>query len=236
MIPDAHSRVPPPAGRGRRAKRPVNKVPSMTSTPGKPRGPYARTAERRRKIAQAVLDLVIEKGHAAVTTAEVAERSDTREATVMYHFPTKEHLLVAALKFADEQSEAAVPAEFDFEDLRHFVATTPHRIAVMRLYAAVAGTATTPETPAHEFLSEHYARVVEWFADLVRRQQQAGVAHPALDPVQVARQFVAVWDGLQGQWLVSPDFDLGEVLVAAARRLAGHGVMAARRAMVEQEP
>lgn len=214
----------------------VNKVPSMTSTPGKPRGPYARTAERRKKIAQAVLDLVREKGHAAVTTAEVADRSDTREATVMYHFPTREHLLVAALKLADEQDSASVPADFGLEHLQSFVAQAPRRVEIMRLYAAIAGSATTPDTPAHEFIAEHYTTVVENLAAMVRRHQQAGRAHPALDPQRTARQLVAVWDGLQAQWLVNPDFDLAEELVASARRLTGEGFMAARQAMLEQEP
>lgn len=62
----------------------------------------------------------------------------------------------------------------------------------MRLYAAMAGSATTPDSPAHEFFTEHYATVVTWFANLVRRQQEAGEAHPSLDPVQAARQFVGV--------------------------------------------
>lgn len=45
-----------------------------------------------------MLDVVIEKGHGKVTTAEVAARASTSEATVLYDYPSKDHLLVAALE------------------------------------------------------------------------------------------------------------------------------------------
>src|SRR5262245_41863829 len=77
----------------------------MAPTAGRPRGRYSRTAGRRLEIAQAVLDLVLDVGHARVTTAEVARRAGTSEATVLYHFPTKDHLLIAAL---DRDQELAV--------------------------------------------------------------------------------------------------------------------------------
>lgn len=210
----------------------------MTSTAGKPRGPYARTAQRRQDIARAVLDIVLEKGHGNVTTAEVAERSGTREATVLYHYPTKDHLLVAALQCAeDEDSERHLAKEapdvLDLEGLRAFARAAPRRESVMRLYAALAGDATVPGHPAQEYFAEHYRVGIEQFALLVRQRQEAGLAHPDLDPVEVARQVIATWDGLQAQWLVKPDFDLGEVLVAAFRRLTAQNWMEVRQALLE---
>jgi AcrR family transcriptional regulator len=206
---------------------------------GKSRGPYARTAQRREEIARAVFEIVLEKGHAAVTTAEVAERSDTREATVLYHFPTKDHLLVAALQFAEDEDTDATTAfspdalkVLNLEGLRDFAKAVPRREAIMRLYTSLAGSATIPDHPAQEYFANHYGRAVEEYAVLVRQRQDVGLAHPGLDPVEVARQFLAVWDGLQAQWLVDQSFDLPEALVSAFRRLSGQNWMEARQALL----
>ena len=71
------------------------------------RGPYARTLVRRRHIAAVVLQLVDEIGPESLTTNQVAERSKTPETTLLYHFPSRDDLLVAALELADEQGAAA---------------------------------------------------------------------------------------------------------------------------------
>ncbi|MGI5454243.1 TetR/AcrR family transcriptional regulator [Streptomyces sp. CA-249302] len=211
-----------------------------TSASSRPRGPYARTAERRRSIARAVLDIVVEKGYGNVTTAEVAQRVGSSEATVLYHYPSKDHLLVAALEHSDtEDSEQRlsgdVPSDFSLEELRGFARTTPRRESIMRLYSALAGEATTPGHPAQEYFAQRYNTTVTWFAALVERRQAAGLAHPGLDSVETGRQIVATWDGLQTQWLVDPSFDLGDLLVSAFRRLSGQNWMEARNRILDPE-
>ncbi|GAB3473461.1 TetR/AcrR family transcriptional regulator [Nocardiopsis coralliicola] len=208
----------------------------MTSAPTGPRGPYARSAERRRSIAQAVLDTVWEEGHEKVTTAGVARRAGTSEATALYHFPTKEHLLVAALELSDEQTSLrpqAIDPGRALDCLRAFVATTPERVHIMRLHTALLGRATSPGHPAHAFLIRHNREAAAHLAAVVRERQQQGAAHPGLDPGEAARQFVATWDGLQSQWLLDPSFDFADLLVRAFRRLTGQNWMEARSALLD---
>ncbi|WP_026119399.1 TetR/AcrR family transcriptional regulator [Nocardiopsis ganjiahuensis] len=200
------------------------------------RGPYARSVERRRSIAQAVLDTVVEKGHENVTTAEIARRAGTSEATALYHYPTKEHLLVAALELSDEQT-ALRPSIAEhravLHDLREFVATTAERTNIMRLHTVLLGRAGSPGHPAREFLIRRNQEAIAYFARLVRHRQQEDLAHPGLDPVEVARQFIAAWDGLQAQWLLDPSFDFGDHLVQAFRRLSGQNWMETRTALLD---
>lgn len=207
-----------------------------TSTAAGPRGPYARSAERRRSITRAVLDTVREEGHDRVTTAETARRAGTSEATALYHFPTKEHLLVAALELSDEES-ALRPFTTDpgvgLDDLRAFVDTTAERTRVMRLHTALLGRATSPDHPAQEFLARHNREAVAHVAHVVRHRQRAGTAHPGVDAVGAARQFLATWDGLQAQWLLDPSFDFGDHLVQAFRRLTGQNWMEGRAALLD---
>ncbi|HSA48721.1 MAG TPA: TetR/AcrR family transcriptional regulator [Yinghuangia sp.] len=202
----------------------------MTSTgPSRTRGTYARTAERRRTIARAVLDLVLEKGHAGVTTAETAARAGTSEATVLYHFPTRDHLLVAALRRAYDEDEERMPpgpTGLDLDRLRRY-ATGVHR-EVTNLDTALAGHAGTPGHPAREFFAELHSQARERWTDIIAARQETGLAHPGLDPSDTARQFLALWNGLRAQWLVDPTFDLGETLVSGFRRLTGQNWMEAR--------
>lgn len=206
----------------------------MSTSEGRSRGPYARTRERRQVIARAVLDLVLEKGHAQVATAEVAQRAATSEGTVLYHFPSRDHLLVAALQCSDDEDDERTPAgdaaqALDVDPaLKAFTRAAPNRENVMRLYTALAGHATTPGHPAQDYFRAHHRAAIARFSRLVEQRQAAGLAHPGLDPSEVARQFVATWDGLQVQWLVDPGFDLGDVLVGAFRRLSGQNWMEAR--------
>ncbi|ONH21752.1 TetR/AcrR family transcriptional regulator [Pseudofrankia asymbiotica] len=215
----------------------------MASTAGRGRGRYARTAARRQEIAQAVLDLVVEKGHAKVTTAEVGTRAGTSEATVLYHFPTKDHLLVAALERDDQLLRAQAERDgvaladglrgLDLDALGDFARTAVRREPLLRLYVAVLGLAAIPGHPAEEYISRQYRLAVEGYACLVAERQRDGQAHPGLDPTEVARQFIGAWDGLKLQWLQSPDFDIGDALVGAFRRLSGQNWMEAARTLLE---
>ncbi|TLF98295.1 TetR/AcrR family transcriptional regulator [Nocardia cyriacigeorgica] len=197
-----------------------------TATSRGPRGPYARSTERRRVIAAAVLGLVEEKGHEHLTTAEVAARADLAEATVLYHFPSRDHLLVAALEHSEEQATTLIPpigsAAADLPDrLREFVHQTTQHSNVTRLFMTLAAQATLPGHPARDYITRHRSRVVEVFTELVRARQHAGMAHPGLDPAVVARQFVATWTGLETAWFLDPSFDLADLVVDAFRRLTG---------------
>ena len=54
------------------------------------RGSYAKSELRKQAISEAALALIMERGHRAVTVAEVADRAGVSEPSVFYHFPTKE--------------------------------------------------------------------------------------------------------------------------------------------------
>ncbi|WP_286311899.1 hypothetical protein [Agromyces mangrovi Wang et al. 2018] len=84
-----------------------------------------------------------------------------------------------------------------------------------RLFVAMAAEAADPEHPAHEWFLRHNAASVAILARDIRERQERGLAHPSVDATQAARQIVAVWDGLQAQWLIDPSFDIREQLTAA---------------------
>ena len=207
------------------------------STP-KARGPYAKSAERQASIAAAALEIVRESGHQSMTTAEVASRAGVSERTLFYHFPTRDHVLVAVLQRIDELSQAEALAAYgpDPKDgLDEVIDLILGSIAGESWKAALSvslnGQAQDPTHPAHDYFVGHYERAVHGFVQLLRARQEVGLAHPELDVVSVARRVVAVWDGLQAMWLVTPDFDLRAEVAAAFRQLSGENVMEYRQAL-----
>jgi AcrR family transcriptional regulator len=198
------------------------------------RGRYARSYQRREQIAGAVLDLVDELGHEGVTTALVASRAGISEPTVLYHFPTKDHLLVAALERADDIDAGRAGADIENQalDLGALREAANSELADherrVRLLAMLAGLAATPDHPAAGYLARRQKRAVAVFATLIAQRQRMGVAHPGLDPLDVARQVVGLRHGLVSQWLQDQTIDVGMMLADGFRRLAGENWMQAR--------
>jgi AcrR family transcriptional regulator len=58
-----------------------------------------RSAETRRRLLQATVDCLYERGYAGATTAEIANRAGVSKGAELHHFPTKDQLVVSALEY-----------------------------------------------------------------------------------------------------------------------------------------
>jgi AcrR family transcriptional regulator len=200
------------------------------------RRPNARSKEKREAIARAVVEIVDELGHENVTTGLVSERSGVAEATVLYHFATKDHLLVAAQAFLDDEDVATslgaldVSEEMDFspELFRGYDADDSNR---SRLFLMIKGMSSIPDHPAHGYYAARLERQLGMFTTLLRGRIAEGTAHPDLDPVAAARQIVALWEGLGAMWFCDRSFSVGELLSSGIRRIIGQNVMEMRDAI-----
>lgn len=202
------------------------------STPTQ-RGPYAKTRGRVEAVRRTAFELVVESGHRSVTIAEVARRADLTEAQVLYHFPSREHLLVGALEHADRRSRERAAGPEDFPDVRAAVAAAVEAERsdpeVLRLFVAMSAAATDPTHPAHEWGTRRTRAIVARYAELLTDLQAQGWADPGVDPQRFARRFMALWDGLQTQWLLDPTFDLGREVADGLAVLAGNADVVGRR-------
>lgn len=99
---------------------------------GRRRTQAERSDETCAKLARAAFEIVAEKGHSAFRTAMVAARAGVSQGALVYHFPTKDDLTLAAFEYAlgmaDADSKsllAAIPPGEDpvphlLRDLRDF--------------------------------------------------------------------------------------------------------------------
>jgi len=158
---------------------------------------------------------------------------------MLYHFPTRDHLLVAAAEAAGQESAFAFIStpDRDENDLTAIPAIIgrlgmkDERVLQLRTFLSAA--AVDADHPAHDFVIEQDALARAALAGMVRAQQERGQASPEVDADEIARLLVAVWAGLQAMWLAKPDFDLADATQRAFRRLTGQSSMEARQAIDE---
>jgi len=86
--------------------------------------PDEKNAETRRRLLEAAILCVIERGYANTTGSEIAERAGLSRGAQLYHFPTREGLLVKAVEHLSElivsemrQKVEQLPVEADRRSL-----------------------------------------------------------------------------------------------------------------------
>lgn len=154
---------------------------------------------------------LLERGYARTTARDLVAASGTNLASIGYHFGSKEALLNGAMRqcfeeyieqitrivFADPGATALQRVRASWAAL---ISTfEQHRPLMVAFIEALAQTERVPELRAQ--LAECYERLRMTVAEMVR----ASVGELP-DPVarQTASFLIAVYDGLQVQWLLDP--------------------------------
>jgi AcrR family transcriptional regulator len=174
-----------------------------------PRGPYAKSLQTRKVILDAALEVFAQSGYRSGSLRDVAARVDMSEAGLLHHFPNKSALLAAVLEHRDEHSneqfefdsDAGRPALRDLVGLAAYNATTP---GVVQLFCTLSAEATSPEHPAHHYFQNRYKDTVRLVQVAIESIERKGGLRDGVDPSSVAKQTIAMWDGLQIQWLLDP--------------------------------
>ena len=176
------------------------------SQQGAVRGPYAKTAARRQEILDTALEVFAQQGFRGGSLREIAERVGLSQAGVLHHFDSKEALLAAVLQQRDTQNNAVFAADLAehgvLEALRHAVRRDGQADGLVRLFVTLAAEATDPDHPAHTFFVQRYADLLAMIAAELRSGQAGGTVVTGADPDVSAAVIVALWDGLQVQWLL----------------------------------
>ena len=172
----------------------------------RPRGEYAKTADRRTEILDAAIKVFSESGFHGGSLREISERVGMSQPGLLHHFANKEKLLEAVLTHRDDLANERMGPELptgvallnSLVELTAFNATTPGLVA---LFAVLSGEATATDHPGHEYFRQRYTWVRALVEEAVVEGQAAGDLRRELDPPEVARTMIALLDGLQIQWL-----------------------------------
>ncbi|SDG31899.1 TetR/AcrR family transcriptional regulator [Microbacterium sp. 77mftsu3.1] len=183
------------------------------------RGPYAKSVARQREILDAAGDVFATHGYRAGSLKEIADRVGIDASTILHHFANKSVLLQRVLEDRDTRSladadpnPAAGPADTPAAFLR--LARANEKIpGIVELYTLLAAESATPDHPSNEYFVLRYSRVRNEFTTAFREMADAGLLRPGVDPEFAAVSTLALWDGVQVQWMHDPDaVDVTETL------------------------
>ncbi|MER6347319.1 TetR/AcrR family transcriptional regulator [Streptomyces sp. NPDC001595] len=182
----------------------------MTSSTRGPRGSYSRGIARRQQIVEAAAQRFAEDGYHSTALTRIAEDVGITEGGLLHHFPSKRQLLLAVMEHrftAEAQWWALLPDDTTGPDvLRAMVAATERALAepgLIQLFVLTSAEAAAPTSAAHALFSERYQRAVDEIARHFELGVERGTVRPDADCVAVARECIAVSDGLQLQWVIS---------------------------------
>jgi AcrR family transcriptional regulator len=170
---------------------------------------YAVGRERRAEIVDLAITLFAREGFHGASLREIAGTLSIPKSTLLHHFPSKEALLQAVLARRDTtivlpRSASAVPARDELAALVEQAQKSAERPGLIAVYSVLASEGAAPKHPAHEYFARRLGRVRRYVADLLLRLEAEGSLRPGLDPHHEASWLIAVWDGLQLQWLYDP--------------------------------
>lgn len=179
----------------------------------KPRGQYAKGAERREQIIQTATDVFATEGFEGTALKRVAELVGVKEATLFHYFRGKQELLTAVLAERDRRSLAAMEEkESGLSLMVRSAERNRQEPRLATLYAVASATANDPGHDSHGYFKDRFAEVVDVLTADIERRQAAGEARMDLPAKDLARLVVAISDGLQLQWLYDKDVDVADGL------------------------
>ncbi|PFG30186.1 TetR/AcrR family transcriptional regulator [Paramicrobacterium agarici] len=187
---------------------------SNVDTPRR-RGPYAKSAERRRSIVDAAFEVFASRGYRGGSLQDVADRVGLSQTSLLHYFPSKRDLLVAVLNKRDAEADTGPIGQghVDFETTLVEQARYNEGIpGLIELYSVLCGEAVTTDYPGRDYFVARFARLrEEYSAELIQLREQ-GRLRPGVDPERAASSIVALWDGIQLQWLLDPNVDMAACL------------------------
>ncbi|GAA5064654.1 AcrR family transcriptional regulator [Thermocatellispora tengchongensis] len=191
-------------------------------------GGYAAGRERRARIVEAAARHFATRGYHRAPMAKIAADVGLTEGGLLYHFPSKKHLLLAV---AEHRIDAAaewwrrLPADASVHAvLDAMVDATARNLAqpgLIELFVLVSAEAADGSSPAHAPFAARYRAAVDSLTEIFERCAARSELAPGTDCAALARECIAVSDGLQLQWVLSDgELDLVESVRGHTRRLA----------------
>jgi len=180
-------------------------------------GRAARGIATRELILDTAMQMFRDRGYRSTSVRDIAARAGITHPGLLYHFSTKEALLMAVLQRRDELDCDPV----DFHRLAgrpllaHLVAGMAKNATergIVELFANLSAEATAPDHPAHDYFVGRYASLRDTLTRGLAELATERELRPGVIPAVAAAHLIALMDGLQIQWLLDPATDMAAAL------------------------
>jgi AcrR family transcriptional regulator len=176
------------------------------------KGSYAKGVAKREEILQTALEVFSRQGYRKASLREISEAVGLTQAGLLHYFDSKEELFAEVLRKRDE---ADLGSFADADAVEEFVKVIRHNSEVpglVHLYSTLSAEGTEAGHPAHQYFVDRYRFSIGTMVDRVRAGQADGSIAADLDAEAVARMLIAIADGMQVQWLLNEDVDMGTIV------------------------
>jgi AcrR family transcriptional regulator len=139
--------------------------------------------------------------------ADIAAQAGLTQQGVLHYFSSKKHLLLAVLE-RREDTDVERASEYQGSYLDALLELCRHnaeRPGLIRLFVTLSAESIDPDNPGHLWFQHRYTNMRRLVADALRADQRAGLLAAELDAAALSVQLIALFDGLQLQWLLAPD-------------------------------
>lgn len=183
------------------------------------RGPYANGIRRRQQILDAATEVFALRGYPSASLREIAEAVGVTPAALLRHFASKEDLLLAVLQHWDDAPSSDGGRARPSEGLAYFdilpLVMDRHRDrpGLVELFLKLCTEASDLDHPARSWVVQRYDRIIAEAVDALAAAERLGQIPPMTASTREveARALFAIMDGLELQWIASPDIDLGRM-------------------------
>jgi AcrR family transcriptional regulator len=177
-------------------------------------GQARRGEERRSAIVAAAIDVFATRGFRSGALAEVGERVGVSPAAILYHFGSKEELLLAVIAERDRRAGAdlaALPPKDGMAALRgavRFAEQSEREPGLTALHTVLQIESLEPDSPAHAYFQLRSRLLREWVEKSLRAAKRKGEIRKDVDCAATAARVVAYLEGAAVLWLVDRSVSL----------------------------
>lgn len=172
--------------------------------------------ERREEIIAAATDIFSRGGYAGSNLREIAASAGISLTGLLYHFPTKEALLLAVLEAQDQERVRANARPIDeaslAEEITGIVRARIGDPGLLRLWAILDAEAIDPAHPLHGRSVELYRLLTGALAANLQPRVDAGQLDGDLDVHLAASVLLTFLHGLYSRAALDPTLDVEELL------------------------
>lgn len=205
------------------------------------RGSYSAGLATRESILEAAMGLIAQSGYHGFSLRDVGREVGISHPAVIYHFPSKEALLVAVIErfetglglvgvSVDDSADSIVEHGVLPEDLAQMgltlmrLAKHPEAHALIAVDCALAVEAASESHPAHTHYATRFAALRGFLVDQLSALSADGVIRSGLAVDTLADGLVRGWYGIavQTRYAATPDarlYPISTYLAASARLL-----------------
>jgi AcrR family transcriptional regulator len=193
------------------AERPAVTAAELSAGPrSRRRGPYGKSAATRQAILDAASSALRSFGYRGASLRKIGALAGIDQSSIMHYFSSKEELMLAVVNDAERQAAeyssahrprglASVP--ISMIDLAR--ENTDHSSAILT-FAVLEAEATATDHPLHAYFRERGERRRAGLATWFHVAAEAGLVRPGVDPEIASGSFLALWQGIEIQWLNAP--------------------------------